>query len=216
MKSAQVMLILGILLVLVLVLTLAGVMFMTQRTKPEKNQQTTPSVCMSRKEYDALIVRSQQVEAAPVSQPTRDRQVLDNPLHPPLNRSETPTHNSLRNEVEARNMYVPTSRDNADRFRLVGYLTSKDATSKDSGGNNWKLFARQKDRHTGEFYIIPANNNYDIKIMLTDDVVKGTRLRDIYTIPNEISFSNPLLNATPYEFVEIPKTDFVTTPPVYT
>jgi hypothetical protein len=97
----------------------------------------------------------------------------------------------------------------------VGYLTSKDATSSDSGGNNWKLFARQKDRHSAEFYIIPANNNYDIKVMLTDDVVKGTRLRDTYTIPNELSFNNPLLNKTPYEFVEIPKTDFTTTPQVY-
>lgn len=186
-------------------------------TRPQEKPQT--SVCMSRREYDALVAKSQpQLVMVPQKEngtTSRDMQVVVNPLYPPLNRSETPTHNSLKNEVEARNMYVPTTRDNLDRFRLVGYLTSKEATSVDSGGNNWKLFARQRDRHSAEFYIIPANNNYDIKIMLTDDIVKGTRLRDTYTIPNEISFNTPLLNKTPYEFVEIPKTDFTTTPPVY-
>lgn len=202
--------------VVLLIAVVTTVVFITLNKKEVVNKgNESNAVCMTRVEYDSLLMKSQLQQQQPASPPSRDMQVLTNPLHPPLNRSETPTHNSLRNEVEARNMYVPTSRDNLDRFRLVGYLTSKDATSTDSGGNNWKLFARQKDRHSAEFYIIPANNNYDIKIMLKDNIVNGTRLRDTYTIPNELSFNTPLLNKTPYEFVEIPTTDFTTTPPVY-
>jgi hypothetical protein len=202
-----------VVLLIAVVTTLVFIMLNKKEVASKGNESN--AVCMTRLEYDNLLMKSQLQQQQPPAPPSRDMQVLTNPLHPPLNRSETPTHNSLRNEVEARNLYVPTTRDNLDRFRLVGYLTSKDATSSDSGGNNWKLFARQKDRHSAEFYIIPANNNYDIKVMLTDDVVKGTRLRDTYTIPNELSFNNPLLNKTPYEFVEIPKTDFTTTPQVY-
>lgn len=211
-------LIIVIAMVILLALCILYVILRTQAPK----ENISKAVCISKVEYDKLLTQANAphpqcpIPSRDVNVSTsRDAQVLTNPLHPPLNRSETPTHNSLRNEVEARNMYVPTSRDNLDRFRLVGYLTSKDTTSTDSGGNNWKLFARQKDRHSAEFYIIPANNNYDIKIMLTDNIVNGTRLRDTYTIPNELSFNTPLLNKTPYEFVEIPTTDFTTTPPVY-
>ena len=111
----------------------------------------------------------------------------------------------METNIEKRNMYVP-SNDTMDRYRIVGYLVSSDE-NKDAGGNNWKLFARQKDRHTSDFYIVPANNNYDIKIQLNDNVVVGERLRDVYTIPNTMTFNSPMLNKSPYEFVEIPKAD---------
>ena len=104
-------------------------------------------------------------------------------------------------------MYVPTQ-DHNDSFRLVGYLTNNDETRQDVGGNTWKLFARQKDRHTSDFYMVPANKNYDVKIHVKDDMIQGgERLRDLYTIPNSITFKSSMLNDTPYEFIEIPKSD---------
>ena len=56
--------------------------------------------------------------------------------------------------------------------------------------------------------MVPTNNNYDIKIPLTPEVVVGPRLKDVYTIPNELKFKSPLLNKGTYEGVELPKTDF--------
>jgi hypothetical protein len=103
-------------------------------------------------------------------------------------------------------MNIPTQ-DHNDTFRLVGYITNKDATQQDVGGNTWKLFARQKDRHSSDFYMVPANKNYDVKIHVKDDMIQGERLRDLYTIPNTITFKSSMLNDTPYEFIEIPKSD---------
>lgn len=133
---------------------------------------------------------------------TRDKRVISDQLYPPLNRTDEQNHiaisRSLNNRVN----------QDQDSFRLVGYLTNNDEYSKDAGGNNWKLFARMKDRHQGEFYIIPTNNNIDLKIPLTNDVVIGEKLRDVYSIPNELKFNSPMLNQTSYKFTEIPKADF--------
>lgn len=168
-------------------------------------QKDKDKICLSHDQYMTLV------NAPKIS---RDRKVLQDPLFPPLNRTDTMTHETIKQEVDMRRLYVPTS-DRSDQFRLVGYFINKDVDKKDAGGNSWKLFAREKDRHASEFYIVPTNNNYDIKIMITDDIVKGTRLRDLYTIPSNVSFSSPLLNPTPYEFVELPKNDLVTHNPVY-
>lgn len=141
---------------------------------------------------------------------SRDAKVLNDPLYPPLNRTDTVTHGSLETEVKDRNLYVPT-RQQSDEYRLVGYMVSNDATNKDNGGNSWKLFARQKDRNTSDFYMVPSNNNYDIKIPITDDMVVGRhKMRDVYDIPNQVKFKSPMLNETPYTFVDLPKADFVT------
>jgi hypothetical protein len=103
-------------------------------------------------------------------------------------------------------MYVPTN-DMMDNYRLIGYLVNQD-DAKDAGGNNWKLFARQKDRNRSDFYIIPANNNFDIKIHISDEMIQGNeKLRDVYTVPKQISFNTPMLNKTSYQYVEIPKAD---------
>jgi len=208
-----------IILIAVLCALLIGcivIIFFQQKTKV--NVPTSPpennKICLTLDQYNSL--QQQKISSHIVPQPSRDRRVLEDPLQPPLNRAETQTHQNMVSEVKHRNMYVPSAERPTDQFRLVGYLTSKDHTAKDAGGNHWKLFARQKDRHSSEFYIVPTNNNYDIKIAITDDIVKGVRLRDLYTIPNEISFNTPMLNTTPYEFVEIPKTDFTTTPNIYT
>jgi hypothetical protein len=119
------------------------------------------------------------------------------------------THSSLETAVKQRNLYVPT-RENSDEYRLIGYMVNNDTVRKDQGGNSWKLFARQKDRKTSDFYMVPSNNNYDVKIPISDDMVAGRyKIRDVYDIPNEVQFKSPMLNETPYTFVALPKSDFV-------
>lgn len=153
----------------------------------------------------ATTLPSQAVESS-TSTHNRDMRVVRDPLYPPLNRDESRNFNNMTREVEARNMYVPTT-GSSDSYRLVGYLTNHDA-DRDAGGNNWKLFARMKNRHEAEFYIIPANNNYDIKIPLNNDIIVGDKLRDLYTIPGEMRYNSPMLNKSPYTFTELKSTDF--------
>lgn len=138
--------------------------------------------------------------------PEKDYRVLYDPLQSPTNRSDSSTESHLRHEVEMRNFYVNT-RPSYDTFRIIGYLTNTDP-EKDAGGNSWKLFARERDRNRAEFYIIPANNNYDIKLMIKDDMT-SPRLRDIYSIPDMIVFNHPMMNKTAYTFVENPKESYL-------
>jgi hypothetical protein len=180
----------------------------------EENSQKN-KICMTLTDYEKLkypVASATASNIPPIQQatattqsPQRDYRVLNDPLYPPLNRTDTQTHQMLEKNIDARNMYVPTN-DTMDNYRLVGYVVNKDQ-DKDAGGNNWKLFARQKDRNTADFYMVPANNNYDVKIHITDEMVKGDRLRDVYSLPNHITFSSPMLNSSPYEYVEIPKAD---------
>jgi hypothetical protein len=135
----------------------------------------------------------------------RDRKVLNDPLYPPLNRSDNKTHAELANNIANRNMYIKTN-DVGDTYRLVGYVTNN-SDEKDTGNNNWKLFARQKDRHISEFYMKPTDNNNDVKVPITDDIIVGDRLRDIYNIPKQITFKSPMFNKDPYNVVEVPKAD---------
>ncbi len=141
----------------------------------------------------------------------RDYRVLYDQLHPPLNRTTSDIHDSIIKKINTRDLYIPT-KIHEDRYRQIGYLINKDE-KEDKGGNTWKLFGLEKDRNNSEFYIIPSNRNYDIKINLSNDIVVGNKLRSVYDIPNELKFNSPLLNETPYEFVELPKTDF--TQPIY-
>lgn len=142
---------------------------------------------------------------------SRDRKVLNDPLFPPLARTDRMTFDSVALETRKRNINIPM-KDIGDTYRLVGYVTSQEG-ERDAGGNNWKLMAREKSRNESEFYMIPTNNNYDIKVPLTPEVCDGPRLRDLYSIPNQLRFKSPLLNRGTYEFVEIPKTQF--TDPYY-
>lgn len=99
-------------------------------------------------------------------------------------------------------LYPPVINQDADSsFKLIGYLSNQDET--------WKLFGRMKDRHQGEYYIISANNNLDLKIPLTQDVVVGERLRDVYNLPQEMKFKSPMLKASPYTVTEIPKEEIL-------
>ena len=171
-----------------------------------KSEDSTPSnkVCMSIDEFNKL-----RDSAVKVNNDTdtisRDRKVLEDDLYPPLNRGDTRSHTNLANNINRRRMYVNTQ-ETGDTFRLVAYLTST-SDEKDSGNNNWKLFARQKDRHFSEFYMIPTDNTNDLKISINNDNVVGHRLRDVYDIPQQLTFNSPLLNKEPYDVVEVPKAD---------
>jgi hypothetical protein len=164
-------------------------------------------ICLAKSEYTKLIEnKSKQSDIVIENTVSRDQRVLSDQLYPPLNRTNTVIHDALEHNIQHRNMYVPTN-DMMDNYRLIGYLVNQD-DAKDAGGNNWKLFARQKDRNRSDFYIIPANNNFDIKIHISDEMIQGNeKLRDVYTVPKQISFNTPMLNKTSYQYVEIPKAD---------
>lgn len=164
-------------------------------------------VCMPIKTYHDMQRKHSNVVASPqVVDDSRDRRVLNDPLYPALNRSEFDVHNGIVEQIKRKNLYN-TTQEFTDRYRLVAYVTNHDE-NKDSGGNVWKLMARQKNRNQGEFFLVPANNNYDMKIMLNNDIITGEKLKDIYTIPKQLTFKTPLLNETPYEVSEIPMNDF--------
>jgi preprotein translocase subunit SecG len=186
--------------------------------RDNKDNKDTNKICLSLPEYQKLLLQKQQpqqVQIQPQSQlqqtqqqsSVRDYRVLNDQLYPPLNRTDIQTHRAVATNIENRNMYVPT-RDIKDNYRLVGYVINNNEDEKDAGGNKWKLIAREKDRNTADFYMIPSDSRYDIKVAITDNMILNDRLRDIYTIPNSITFNSPLLNKTPYDFVEIPKTDY--------
>jgi len=178
-----------------------------------EKEQCTRQQSLSVKASEAMYNTNQTTDRARedheiLASKNRDYRVLTDPLYPPLNRTDTVTQNKLISNINERNMYIPTN-DQHDQYRLVGYLVNQD-NEKDIGGNTWKLFARQKDRNSSDFYMIPANNNYDVKIHITDGMILGTRLRDIYSIPDIVEFKSPMLNTSRYNFIEIPKSDLST------
>jgi hypothetical protein len=148
---------------------------------------------------------------------TRDSRVLHDQLYPPLNRSEAhvlanlPHHASLAPIGGAQLLQHQQPPRTEDTFRLLGYLKSDDVDTRDAGNNVWKCMGRMKDRHTGEFYAVPANNNEDLKIPLTPDIVTSEKLKDVYSLPTEMRFRSPFFNPCPYTFVELPKSDFTST-----
>jgi hypothetical protein len=160
---------------------------------------------------DCIIIQQQEeypqhkIHYVKNQQQERDMKVLNDPLYPAYNRSDYDTHNSVVHAIEHKQLYNPT-RENNDRFRLVAYVSSS-VPENDAGGNKWKLLARNKDRNQAEFYLVPVDKNYDMKIMLNNDIVVGERLRDVYTIPKQLTFKSPLLHETHYDVIELPMTD---------
>lgn len=174
--------------------------FMSGQQDTREQKQCSPQTI-----YQPIYVTERQNTGTTQHQ-IRDMKVLTDPLYPAYNRTEFDTHNNVVDAIERKQLYNHT-RENNDRFRLVAYLSSTTETM-DAGGNNWKLMARQKDKNQGEFFMVPVDKNYDLKIMLNNDVVVGEKLRDVYTIPNQLTFKSPLLHTTPYSVVELPMTDF--------
>lgn len=175
------------------------------QTSAKAHAHNNQKVCMSQSEYQQLTTQAKPVSLNYAEQ--RDRRVMTDDLYPALNRSETATHNGIVSQIAAKKLYTNTQ-EFTDGYRMVGYVTNPDE-KKDSGGNTWKLVARQKNRNQADFFMIPTNNNYSMKIMLNNDIVTGNdKLQDIYTIPKQLQFKSPLLNETPYEVIELPMTDF--------
>jgi len=178
-----------------------------EATDPVQNNK----ICLSTNDYNILLDKANHNKNNTTNRNdtndtvVRDRKVLNDPLYPPLNRSDNKTHTELVNNITNRNMYIRTN-DINDTYRLVGYVTNN-SQEKDTGNNNWKLFARQKDRNISEFYMKPTDNNNDMKVPITDDIIVGDRLRDIYNIPSQLTFKSPLFNKDPYNVVEVPKAD---------
>jgi hypothetical protein len=172
--------------------------------KYSKSDSNSDKICMTQSQFENLTKKNNPY-VTKNDTIVRDYRVIKDDLFPPINRTDTVNHTNLTNNILNRSMYINTNNVN-DTFRLVGYVTCNDI-KKDTGNNSWKLFGRQKDRHFSEFYITPTNNNNDVKIFLSDDIIVGDRIRDMYAIPNTINFKSPLLNETPYQVVEIPKQD---------
>lgn len=197
---------------LTILIILCGMAVMYFTYSPSLTNKSS-KVCLTVNEFKELQHNSKPstqpspIPTSPSIDDSRDRRVLNDPLYPALNRSEFNTHQGIADKIKAKALYNNTQ-EFTDRYRLVGYVTSQDNDKKDSGGNVWKLMARQKDRNRADFYMIPANNNYDMKVMLNDDIIVGEKLRDVYTIPKQLSFKTPLLNENAYEVTELPMNDF--------
>lgn len=120
----------------------------------------------------------------------RDRAVNADPLYPPLNR-----------EPKKPPFYEE------DTYRLVGYLVNTNGDKEDT----WKLFGREKRKGMGEFYLVSANKNMDVKIAITENMVVGSngarKLRDIYDIPDELSIVHPMFSREPYQVIVNPHAD---------
>lgn len=168
------------------------IMLLMRRPRPDLSR-----VCMTRDEYHTLITTDHTHSTAMGDQvDTRDRRVLSDPMYPPLDRSSStvlPWTAGVRTRAPGQD----------DTYRIIGYLSNGDA-DKDIGGNTWKLFARQTDSSLATFYIVPSNNTVDVKIMLDNDIVVGRTLRDIYSVPDTLTFTSPLLLRTPYQVVRLP------------
>jgi hypothetical protein len=169
-------------------------------------KKETDKCIIIQQQQDSVEPTHKQVRSPPIQQQERDIRVLNDPLYPAYNRSEYDTHNSVVDAIERKQLYS-NSRENNDRFRLVAYVSSSLDTM-DAGGNKWKLLARNKNRNEAEFFLVPVDKNYDMKIMLNNDIIVGEKLRDVYSIPNQLTFKSPLLHDTPYDIVELPMTDF--------
>jgi len=194
---------------LLIIIIISYLIYQWMNTQEEDNKKSddgimSNKICMSIDEFNKLRDSAVKVKND-TDTISRDRKVLEDDLYPPLNRGDTRSHTNLANNINKRRMYVNTQ-ETGDTFRLVAYLTST-SDEKDSGNNNWKLFARQKDRHFSEFYMIPTDNTNDLKISINNDNVVGHRLRDVYDIPRQLTFNSPLLNKEPYDVVEVPKAD---------
>jgi hypothetical protein len=201
-----------VLFLLIITSLIIFIIFTTDINKVFGNNTNTNTekICLSIPEYNKLLSKNNCNSPPSIigdTVETRDRKVVEDQLYPPLNRSDNKTHSELVKNINSRRMYIQTNSIN-DKYRLVAYVTNN-SEEKDVGNNNWKLFARQKDRNISDFYMKPTDNNNDMKVHITDDIVVGDRLRDIYNIPKQITFNSPLFNKTPYNIVEIPKADLI-------
>lgn len=163
-------------------------------------------VCLNEEEYERILNRQRVNERMDYTR-ERDMRVLRDPLYPALNRTHAVVYEDVAEATRKRLINQPTSLgyDRSDTYRLVGYMVNEE----DPTCKQWKLFGRTKDRNRGEFFMTPVDKTLDMKIQITDDMMKnGDKLRSLEDIPNEVRLSTPLLSETPYKFIELPKGDF--------
>jgi hypothetical protein len=88
-----------------------------------------------------------------------------------------------------------------DQYHLVGYMIGRD----DRFGNAWKLFGRETPNHAlAEFYVVPANTHYDVRVVLTRDMFVGNnRLRTLYDLPQSIFINHPMFSKNEYIISEV-------------
>jgi hypothetical protein len=196
-KTFRIIIIIVSILIIILLSTIAFKYFTSSTSNTNK-------VCMTTNEYNRL----KPIIMNPMPMQDRDKKVLEDPLYPPLNREDTDNFKKIITNP----LFNEQTYQIDDKYRMIGYITYNNNDGQiDKGGNNWKMFGRMKDRNQGDYYIIPVNNNYDLKIPLTSDIIVGERLRDIYTIPNTLRFRSPMLNNNDYDYTELPKTDYTNT-----
>lgn len=184
---------------------------MQQKEQEQKTIQQIKNNTEQIKQEPPQINRSDRIIYDTPNQPAyvRDRQVIYDQLYPPLNRTDRITFDTVAYETNQRNINIPTNINAMnDSYRMVGYIVTTDENKKDIGGGTWKVMGKNKNRNQSEFYLVPTDRNSEVKIPITDDIVVGTKIRDIYNIPNNINFNSPFLSSTPYQFVELPKTDW--------
>lgn len=135
--------------------------------------------------------------ADPVLQ--RDVRGIVDPLYPAHSRLAADQTRALMAEPR-----LHPAPNGSDTYRLAGYLVSQE-----DRGDTWKLYARE--RHRGgqsEFYVQPANRNpaaggdAAIKVALTSDNT-APRMRDLYTLPDEVSVQHPMFDSRPYSVVSL-------------
>jgi len=135
---------------------------------------------------------------------SRDRAVVSDQLYPPLGRVERPIFDQLASRLATGFIGYPT-RGSPDTFRMVGYMVNSD-----NKNDSWKLFGRQKfpGSSIGEYYAVPFDERKaDMKITIKDEIMPKEKIRDIYALPNEVSFNSPLFSEKPYKLVELDKAD---------
>lgn len=150
-------------------------------------------VCMNASTYNRLTMGGRDARDAR----DRDYRVLYDPLYPALDRTRMRNYEG----IQKRHFNLPTQYSD-DTYRLVGYLVNNASSTP-----TWKLMGRLVDRHRGDFYMIPANGT-EIKVPISNGMIVGReKLTDFYTIPDTLTFSSPLLEASPYTYVPLPRSD---------
>jgi hypothetical protein len=136
----------------------------------------------------------------------RDKKVLDDPLYPPLGRTDRPTFDLLMRHVNTQpDIFNNYTRGPPDTFRQLGYLTPKDKSA--NIDNILILFGRAKypNSDIGEFYLTSSNKLSDIKIPVDQYT---SNIKKITDVPCVVNIFGNLFKGT-YDYMELPKADFM-------
>jgi len=192
----------NVLLVILIVMVFAFTLYSIRDThvlfrEAVLTKKENPSLAKQEGNYEEKQTTDDALELAPVHPlpinmmpedrnfiQARDQAVLLNPLYPPLNRQALHEH---------------------DTYRLLGYVVNEESRE-----DSWHLYGRKKNNNQGEFYLRPSDRNTDLKIPLTNDIIntRHSRLRDIYTLPENLVIDHPLFQGYQYSVVEFPQHNY--------